>query len=55
MIRAPHYNSVFNYLDNSDLTPILKALIEESASPLKAIETDFAVDASGFGTSRFVR
>ncbi len=53
--RAPHYNSVFNYLDNPSLTPILKALIEESASPLKAVETDFAVDASGFGTSRFVR
>ena len=35
--------------------PVLKALIEESASPLRAIETDFAVDASGFGTSRFVR
>ena len=53
--RAPHDNSVFNYLDNPALTPILKALIGESASPLKAVETDFAVDASGFGTSRFVR
>lgn len=55
LTRAPHYNSVFNYLDNPALPPILKALIEESASPLKAMETDFAVDASGFGTSRFVR
>lgn len=55
LTRAPHYNSVFNYLDDPALTPILKALIEESASPLKAIESDFAVDASGFGTSRFVR
>lgn len=55
LTHAPHYNSVFNSLDDPTLTPILKALIEESASPLKAIETDFAVDASGFGTSRFVR
>ena len=55
LTRAPHYNRVFNYLDNPALTPILKALIEESASPLRAVETDFAVDASGFGTSRFVR
>jgi hypothetical protein len=46
---------VFNYLDDPALTPILKALIEESASPLRAVETEFAVDASGFGTSRFVR
>jgi hypothetical protein len=31
MTRAPHYNSVFNYLDDPTLTLILKALIEESA------------------------
>jgi transposase len=55
LTRAPHYNSVFNYLEDAALTPILKAMIEESASPLKAIETDFAVDSSGFSTSRFVR
>lgn len=55
LTRAPHYNSVFNYLDDPALTPIVKALLEESASPLKAIESDFAVDASGFGTSRFIR
>jgi hypothetical protein len=53
--RAPHYNSVFNYLGDPVLAPILKALIEESASPLRAVETDFAVDASGFSTSRFIR
>jgi transposase len=35
------------------LTPHLQMLIEESALPLQAIERDFAVDSSGFGTSRF--
>jgi hypothetical protein len=30
-------------------------LIEESASPLKAVETCFAADSSGFSTSRFER
>jgi hypothetical protein len=30
-------------------------LIEESALPLKAIESDFAVDSSGFSTCRFVQ
>ena len=49
--RAPHYNSIFNYLENPSLTPLLKSLIEESANPLKAVERDFAVDASGFSTS----
>lgn len=53
--KTPHYNSVFGYLENPALTPILKALIEESASPLKAVETSFAVDSSGFSTSRFER
>jgi transposase len=53
--RAPHYNSVFNYLENPSLTPILKTLVEESAAPLKAVESDFAVDSSGFSTCTFVR
>ena len=30
-------------------------MIEESAGPLKAVEREFAVDASGFSTSRFER
>lgn len=30
-------------------------LIEESSLPLAAIESDFAVDSSGFSTSRFVQ
>lgn len=53
--RAPHYNSLFNYLEKPELTPLLKGLIEESAAPLKAVETDFAVDASGFSTSVYER
>jgi len=53
--KAPHYNSIFHYLEDPRLTPILKTLVEESASPLKAVETDFAVDASGFSTSTFTR
>ena len=55
MDKAPHYNSAFRYLENPKLTPILKGLIEQSASPLKAIETDFAVDSSGFSTSTYRR
>jgi transposase len=52
--KTPHYNSIFNYLEMEELTPILKALIAESSKPLAAIESQFAVDASGFSTCRFV-
>jgi len=55
LAKVPHYNSIFNYLDNPALTPILNALIAESSKPLKAIEVDFAADSSGFATSRFFR
>jgi transposase len=51
--NIPHYNSVFRCLEDPGLTPLLKTLIEESATPLKAVETDFAVDSSGFSTSAF--
>jgi DDE family transposase len=37
------------------LTPYLKQLIAESARPLQSIETDFAVDSSGFSTTNYVR
>jgi transposase len=36
-------------------TPLLKSLIEQSASPLRAVETDFAVDSSGFATTTYNR
>lgn len=52
--KTPHFNSVLNYLESPDLTPILRALITQSSLPLKAIESDFAVDSSGFTSSRFV-
>lgn len=53
--QLPCYNSIFNYFEDEMLTPYLQMLIEESALPLQAIERDFAVDSSGFTTSRFVQ
>ncbi len=53
--RAPHYNSTFRYLENPILTPILKAMIEESARPMRQIETDFAADSTGFTTRVYQR
>ena len=53
--RTPHFNSVSNYMSNPDLTPILMELITLSSTPLKAVESEFAIDATGFSTSQFVR
>jgi transposase len=53
--RPIHYNSICAYLERKDLTPVLHDLIERSSLPLKAVETNFAVDSTGFSTSRFVR
>jgi transposase len=53
--KVAHFNTIFNYLENPSLTPILRTLITESSLPLKVVESDFAVDSSGFTTSRFIR
>jgi transposase len=53
--KLPSFNSIFDYLQMESLTPYLKYLIAESSLPLKSIETAFAVDSSGFSTTRFVR
>jgi len=51
--KLPCHNSVLNALENADLTPILRSLIDESSRPLKSVEVDFAVDSSGLTTSTY--
>lgn len=46
---------VCKFLENPDYTPLLKRLIGISAAPLRTVEQDFAIDSSGFSTSRFIR
>lgn len=41
------------FMENPVFTSILIDLIQKSATPLRVVETDFAVDSSGFSTSRF--
>lgn len=53
--KAPHYNSMFDFMDCEEVTPILRDLVERSSLPLAAVETDFAIDSTGFGTSVFFR
>jgi transposase len=51
--EAPHHSSVSRYLESPELAPVLDRLIVHSALPLRALETEFAVDSSGFSASRF--
>ena len=53
--KMPSYNSVFDYFQMESLTPYLRELIAASALPLKSVETEFAVDSSGFSTTNYVR
>ena len=53
--RMGHYNSLNFYLRSERLTPVLQVLIQLSALPLRAVETKFAVDSTGFSVSRFVK
>jgi transposase len=50
-----HFNSIFNHLENENLTLVLRDLIVKSSLPMVAIEKDFAADSTGFTTSRFHR
>jgi transposase len=43
------------FFENADLRPILADLITQSSLPLRAVETKFAPDSTGFSASRFVR
>jgi transposase len=53
--RSIHPNKVNTLLESDTLTPALRELIIRSSLPLRAVETTFAPDSSGFSTSRFVR
>lgn len=55
VIKVPCFASIGHFLQSPKLTPILKQLIEKSSLPLKSIETDFAIDSSGFSTNRYSR
>lgn len=56
LVDSPiHYNRVFEQLENPAVTNILKVMIEESARPLREVESDFAVDSSGFSTRVYRR
>lgn len=52
--KEPHYNSIIDYFNDATITPALYEMIKISALPLKAIETDFAIDSTGFSSTQLV-
>jgi len=53
--HTPHFTTIMKYFGEEEITPVLQELIRLSSLPLKQIETDFAVDSTGFSTSQFGR
>ena len=53
--RAWHFNSVLKVIEDGSITPTIQKLIAASAAPLKSVESQFAVDSTGFGTQCFYR
>jgi hypothetical protein len=53
--KAPHFNTVLKCLKDPSVMTYLKHLINVSGLPLQQVESDFAVDSSGFSTSMFDR
>ncbi len=51
--KVSSYSSVSNYMRSEELTPILQSLISLSSMPLRSVETKFAIDSTGFRTTRF--
>ncbi len=45
-----HFSSMLRHLQDPTLTLLLRALLRESALPMRHIERQFAVDATGFST-----
>jgi transposase len=55
LTKAPAYNTLFKYAERAELAPLLKTLVHESATPLRAVETTFATDSTGFATNTYAR
>ena len=53
--KVPSFASVGHFMQRKDVTPVLMELVEKSSLPLRSVETQFAMDSSGFSTSRFGR
>ena len=53
--RVPHFNSVLKFFDTEAAAGILSDFIARSAVPLAEVESQFAVDSTGFSGGRYVQ
>jgi transposase len=53
--QTVHHSTIARCLEDEETTPLLIRLIEVSALPFKGLETEFAVDSSGFSSCKFDR
>ncbi len=51
--NVPCYSLVGKFMEREDITPILSDLVTQSSLALRSVEVDFAVDSSGFRTTKF--
>ena len=51
--HAPHFNAPSKLFNSPEITPILHELVALSALPVAELETDFAIDSTGFRTTTF--
>jgi transposase len=53
--RPWSFNAVLGVIEDTTIAPTLHRLIAASAAPLGSVETQFAIDSTGFGTESFYR
>lgn len=53
--KVPHFTTLMNWLEKEEMTELLLSLIKVSAIPLKDIETQYAIDSTGFSSNQFGR
>lgn len=51
--NTPCYSMISKFMRNEELMPLLQKLITLTALPLRSVESQFAIDSSGFRTTRF--
>lgn len=51
LAKTPSPGSIYRYMEDPGLKPVLRGLIERSARPFVAFEQVFAIDSSGFSSS----
>lgn len=51
----PSFTTVCRYMEDPELKPLLRELVQLSALPLQSVERDFAIDSTGFASSVYNR